>query len=156
MRSFSLHTETGITTLVSSYLAAVAENEAAMKFMEETPNMPARQRSSALADIAKNNKSNSDRVAALRNVLAEAIKKMEDENVVAFFQLPGVIEDVVFSANMVKEERKEVAKRSAISKNIRQYAETLDKVASELLPKEVRAELVADLAKTLTEKAGLK
>lgn len=148
MRERISYTVTATTATVASFVSATVDSEASLKFMAENPNIPQHDKNRMLSDVATNKVRNAERAKFLRGLLKLASEKLSDESTIAFFQLPGVIEEVVEAANDGKEETREKVKSSNIQRSVKALAKTLDSAMSHL-PAEVRAEMLEAHKKTL-------
>lgn len=148
MRERISYTVTSTTATVASFLEAAASNEANQKFLSESENIPQDVRNLTIANMATNTMRNAERAKFLRGLLKIASEKLSDESTIKFFQIAGVIEEIVEAANDSKEEMRDKVKSSNIQRSVKALAKTLDSAMSHL-PAEVRAEMLEAHKKTL-------
>lgn len=152
MRERISYTVTSTTATVASFLEAVASNVANQKFLSESENIPQDVRNMTIANMATNTMRNAERAKFLRGLLKIASEKLSDESTIKFFQIAGVIEEIVEAANDSKEEMRDKVKSSNITRSVKALAKTLDGSMSHL-PAEVRAQMLEAHKQTLNRLA---
>ena len=138
-RNSEKYSVAGFVELVSAARATEEDIRISTEYLNSGENIPAQVKSDTLSRIARDNKSNESRYEKIRTIFALGISNMEPEFLCEFAMLEGVAEDIVTSANFTRDERKEAAIRSKITKEVNNFAATL---SGSLIPAETRNDLI--------------